>query len=413
MPAPEVDRKIRTDVWNRWSRAWYLAFYAVLLVTTVIAIADPNTSEQDRALAGLLAATLAGVSGIALLTRRGWEKRIPLKLLFVAAFIVLWFLLVDIHPAYFILLFVLYGQIYNLLPMRWAILSSLALTVVVTVRSLIDSSDSTISVVLQGSFWAIFGTFWAFWVYSIIGQSQKRRALIEELEQTRNQLATEERRAGILEERSRLAREIHDTLAQGFISIVTHLEAAEEELPTGSDSIQRHLDQARRTARDNLVEARNLVAALRPEILAGFSLPEALQRLTTRWSEEIGVRVKLNITGEHRPLSQETQVALLRATQEALANVRKHARASIVTVTLSYMEDLVALDVQDDGAGFDLDGAHAGSGFGLMSMRERIEDIGGKLLVESESGAGSTVVVEVPAGALDVALDTAPVEKSR
>jgi signal transduction histidine kinase len=150
-----------------------------------------------------------------------------------------------------------------------------------------------------------------------------------------------------------LARAIHDTLAQGFISIVTHLEAAEEELSPRTGSVRRHLDQALRAARENLVEARRLVAALRPEILEGLSLPEALRRLAAGWSEASGVPVEVNVTGDQTWLPQELRVALLRVAQEGLSNARKHARADRVTMTLSYLEDLALLDVQDDGLGFD------------------------------------------------------------
>ncbi|HEX5850669.1 MAG TPA: histidine kinase, partial [Rubrobacter sp.] len=143
---------------------------------------------------------------------------------------------------------------------------------------------------------------------SIIEQSRERRELIEELESTREQLAARQRRAGILEERGRLAREIHDTLAQGFISIVAHLEAAEGAL--GSDQARRHLEQARRTARDNLIEARHLVAALRPEILEGSSLSGALERLARRWSEETDIPATVSVTGGESTLTQESQVAL-------------------------------------------------------------------------------------------------------
>ena len=394
--AKQPDTTARTDAWVRWTWTWYAAFYVVLLVTTAIVMSDAEVAGGAKVRVVILAVALGATHMVTILTQGEWGRRIPLKLAYVAVAAALWFLLVGVHPAYFILLFVLYSQIYTLLPMRWAIPSSLALTAVVTIRSLVDTPGAVTSVLLQGLFWAVFGTFSAFWIYSIIGQSQKRRDLIQELEKTRNQLAAEERRAGTLEERSRLAREIHDTLAQGFISIVTHLEAAEEELPPDADSSQRHLDQARRTARDNLVEARNLVAALRPEILAGSSLPEALERLTARWSEASGVHAGLSTTGEYRPLSQEAQVALLRAAQEALANIRKHAGASSVTVTLSYMEDLVVLDVQDDGTGFDPNEMRDDECFGLRAMRERVEGIGGQLLIESEVGAGSTVVVEVP-----------------
>jgi signal transduction histidine kinase len=167
-------------------------------------------------------------------------------------------------------------------------------------------------------------------------------------------------------------------------------------LPPGPS--REHLDQARRTARENLVEARRLVAALRPEILEGTSLSGALGRLAERWSGETGVPATVSVTGDEHALAQETQVALLRAAQEALSNTRRHARAASVEITLSYMEDLVALDVQDDGEGFDPNGVAEGAdgGFGLRAMRERVEAIGGSLLVESEPGAGCTLVVELP-----------------
>jgi signal transduction histidine kinase len=145
------------------------------------------------------------------------------------------------------------------------------------------------------------------------------------------------------------------------------------------------------------------VAALRPEILEGSSLPEALNRFAARWSEESGVPVKVNVTGDQIRLPQELQVALLRVAQEALSNARKHARASQVTMTLSYLEDLAVLDVQDDGVGFDpiptssSDGPNGG--FGLRAMRERVEGLGGRLLVESTPGEGTTLAVHLPLGA--------------
>ena len=238
----------------------------------------------------------------------------------------------------------------------------------------------------------------ALYIGAIIDQSAERQHLIDELETTRKELAEEERRAGMLEERSRLAREIHDTLAQGFISIVTHLEAAEEELPPGTKPVEHHMDRAKSAARDNLVEARRLVAALRPEILESSSLPEALERVSARWMEETGIFAEVTTTGDYEHPPQELQVTLLRVAQEALSNVRKHAGARRVTLTLSYLEDLVVLDIQDDGAGFS-PGATAngsGGGFGLRAMRERAEQLGGRLFVESAPGEGTTLAVQVP-----------------
>ncbi len=214
-------------------------------------------------------------------------------------------------------------------------------------------------------------------------------------------LIEEARRSGMIGERKRLSREIHDTLIQGFASIVMNLEAAEGSLDRSPAPFPRHLDEARATAREGLSEARRIVWALRPEALEGAPLPEALSRLAERWWEAGGAKADVAVTGEAAPLPMEVEVTLLRAAQEALTNVRKHARARRTVLTLSYMGDRVTLDVMDDGVGFDPAGAPAtdgfGGGFGLRAMRERVEGVGGALLVESEPGAGTTLAVEVPA----------------
>jgi DNA-binding NarL/FixJ family response regulator len=157
-------------------------------------------------------------------------------------------------------------------------------------------------------------------------------------------LAAAEREAGVLEERQRLAREIHDTLAQGFTSIVMLLEAAEAEIGSDQAAAARHLDQARRTARESLGEARGVVWALQPEALERTSLPEAIGRIAHRLQEETGVMARSMVTGTPRQLPRQAETALLRAAQEGLANVRKHARAKEVVLTLSYVADRVILD---------------------------------------------------------------------
>jgi signal transduction histidine kinase len=186
-------------------------------------------------------------------------------------------------------------------------------------------------------------------------------------------LLEQERQAGVLRERQRLAHEIHDTLAQGFSSIVMKLEVAEEILPTDPAVVQGYLDQARHTARDSLAEARSLMWALRPESLERASLPEALARLAERWSQECGAAVSAAVNGTPRSLAPEIEVALFRITQEALANCRKYAKASKVSLTLSYLKDLVALDIQDDGVGFDPARPHATTGTSDHSGGVRVE----------------------------------------
>ena len=209
------------------------------------------------------------------------------------------------------------------------------------------------------------------------------------------QLVTQAREAGILEERARMAREIHDTLAQGLTGIVSQLQAAEQAAADPS-RWRRHFAAATSLARESLTEARRSVDALRPEPLETARLGEALADVAERWSSLHGVAVQVTTTGTAWPMHPEAEFTLLRATQEALANVAKHARASRVGVTLSYMEDEVALDVRDDGSGFD-PGKVTDGGFGLVAMRQRVESLSGSLRIESEPGAGTAVSACLPA----------------
>jgi signal transduction histidine kinase len=244
---------------------------------------------------------------------------------------------------------------------------------------------------------------------TIVRQSRERQRLIEQLQATRAELAAAERQAGTLAERQRLARDLHDTLTQGFASIVLLLEAAEESLALGRP-VERHIEQALRSARDNLAESRRVLWALRPRPLAEQPLPQALGALTGRLAEETGLHAETRATGTTRPLPGQVEEALLRVAQEALANVRKHAAASRVTVTLSYLDDAVTLDVHDDGVGFEQAAAAAGGGLGLRAMGERVEGLGGRLVVESAPGEGTTIAAEVPARAGDTWAEPAGTE---
>ncbi|QYC45555.1 Signal transduction histidine-protein kinase/phosphatase DegS [Nonomuraea coxensis DSM 45129] len=227
---------------------------------------------------------------------------------------------------------------------------------------------------------------------SVARQSAERKELIDQLQAAQEARAAAERQAGVAAERQRLARDIHDSLTQGFASVVMLLEAAQERSPD-----DRHLAQALCTARENLVESRRVVRALRPGELDDGGLPEALRRLSGRLSDETGIDAHAVITGPLRPLDAQVQAELLRVAQEAVANARRHAGAGRVTLTLSYMEDLVVLDVHDDGDGFDP--GRAAAGHGLLIMSERMAQLGGTLLVESAAGEGTTVVASLPVAA--------------
>ena len=216
-------------------------------------------------------------------------------------------------------------------------------------------------------------------------------------------LVTQAQETAVLRERQRLAREIHDTLAQGFTSIVMHLEAAEQAIAQETALAARHIAQAKSTARDNLGQARRVVEDLRPEVLESTPLFQAIERVVKRWQRHSGISAKFQMTGEVQPLHPEVEVTLLRAAQEALANVRKHAQASNVQVTLSYLGDVVILDVQDDGHGFVTDNGPVATavsgGFGLVAMQERVDELSGELVIESDPAEGTTLMVSIPLGA--------------
>ncbi|MEV7550955.1 sensor histidine kinase [Amycolatopsis sp. NPDC089917] len=210
------------------------------------------------------------------------------------------------------------------------------------------------------------------------------------------QLLVQAREAGVLDERQRIARDIHDTLAQGLAGILTQLQAAEQTLGE-----HRHLANAMDLARESLTEARRTVHAVQPEALAEGRLQDAIGDVTRRWAEVNHVDAVLTTTGDPRPMHADVEVTLLRTAQEALANVAKHAKASRVGLTLSYMEDLVTLDVRDDGVGFEPDTRHtngsAHGGFGLTGMRQRVRRLAGTLEIESEPGGGTAISAAVPA----------------
>ncbi|MFI1991626.1 sensor histidine kinase [Actinoplanes sp. NPDC020271] len=209
------------------------------------------------------------------------------------------------------------------------------------------------------------------------------------------ELVEQARLAGVQDERSRMAREIHDTIAQGLTGIVTQLQAAGHAAADPA-AWRRHHEAATALARESLTEARRSVNELRPEPLDGGRLADAVTDVAARWSARQGIPAQVTVTGDRRVMRPAAEVALLRTAQEALANVAKHAPdAGRVGLTLSYMDAQVALDVRDDGPGFD-PAAHT-AGFGLVAMRQRIEALSGTLQIESESGGGTGISACLPA----------------
>lgn len=339
----------------------------------------------------------------------------------------------------------------HLLPTRWA-LAAVATTTAAAVAGFgWHTHELTVGTVIGPVLGAAVAVAVVLGYQALFRESEERRRLIEELTATRSELASVEHTAGVMAERERLAREIHDTLAQGLSSIQLLLRAAERAIPGRPETALGHVQHARRTAVDNLAEARRFVRALAPPALEAESLPAALERLCATTAGSSGLAVHFHVSGRPADLPTPHEVALLRIAQSALANTVQHAEAHRIELTLSYMDTEVALDVVDDGRGFVPDGptraaggppagtgrgggptkatgsgpaaGHGpatesrqaggsgpaegsgptgspgptgGSGFGLSAMRARARALHGTLVIESAPGEGTALAVTLP-----------------
>jgi signal transduction histidine kinase len=209
-------------------------------------------------------------------------------------------------------------------------------------------------------------------------------------------LIEQQREAAILKERTRMARDIHDTLAQGFTGVIVQMEAAEEALlEDDSEHAIGHVHRARQLARESLREARRSVHALRPQALEKAAFADALEAIIKNTAAGTALRTEFRITGQPRELAPLVEENLLHIGQEALTNSLKHAHATKFQAQLSFNPDAVYLELQDNGDGFNVGYANGG-GFGLIGMKERAEQIGATVDVSSKPGAGTSIVAVSP-----------------
>lgn len=209
-------------------------------------------------------------------------------------------------------------------------------------------------------------------------------------------LAEQGQQTAVLEERNRMAREMHDTLTQSLAGIILRLEVAEEDMSANPESVGPHLSRAKEMAREALAEARRTVWALRPGALESGDLPDALRKLCNRFSGQTGACVEFTLEGKPLPLSPDAENQLFRISQEAATNATKHAGSDKIQIRLKYEPDKVRLVVEDNGKGFSAKETGNRKGFGLISMRERAKQIGAAFKVQSSPGAGTQVIAELP-----------------
>lgn len=204
------------------------------------------------------------------------------------------------------------------------------------------------------------------------------------------------------EERRRVARELHDETTQSILALVMRLEAAAA-IPDGEvGRIKQMLSDARNLAVGTLDSVHKVIFDLRPSVLDDLGLLSAIRWYAQNRLEKMGIKTRVEVTGEERSLLPQVEIALFRVVQEAITNIVRHAQAQNVLVHLEFHEAAITIEVEDDGQGFDMktlaEPAGESQGVGLLGMRERIELLGGKLLIESQPGSGTRITVDVPLG---------------
>lgn len=361
----------------------------------------------------LLGVTIPLVAGYAagpMLARRfgagpsGWVPSGKVGVLWLLALTGCWIASVIVAPDHVWLAFSLWLLAGQVLSFGWAIAYAAAALVVVVFHPWSETGHLTTAGVLGPLLGAVFAVVVSRGQMALVSEVLERQKLVQSLvraqqeaDSLHTELADAQRRAGALTERARLARDIHDTLAQGFSSIVLLSRV-------GGDDPERLRDTLKRiqlTAGDHLVEARRVVAALTPADLAESGLVAALTRVLDRFADETGLHTELHLDGEPVGLPTTIEVALLRTAQGALANVRGHAQATRADLSLTILADSIRLDIVDDGIGFDPAAVSRGGdpdhgGYGLPSTRARLGELGGGLEIESAPGQGTAISAWIP-----------------
>ncbi|MFF2621794.1 sensor histidine kinase [Oerskovia jenensis] len=399
--------------WDRVVVWWDVGFYVVVLLSAVSLLLAGVEPDRLALALGAIGVIMVAYTFLGRRAARNRDQRLAIAYLLIL--IVATDVAVVQNPLGTFLLFVAFTQIWMLSEYRWVSLTLSALLAVGTTFALAApygfSPAVLAEVAPQIGVGLVFSILLGTWVGQTMLQTVRHAQLVDDLNAAQAELGTVHHAAGVAAERERMAREIHDTLAQGFTSVVMLAQAASADLDRDDvGAAQDRLALVEATARDNLAEARSLVTAFSPLPLQGATLVEAIERLAARFEDESGVAVTLRLSAVPG-LSSAEDVVLLRAVQEALANVRRHADASAVVIFLGPAgspapagdarassdgaadDATVVLEVTDDGRGL---GPGIVEGFGLRGMRERVAAGGGAVTMDSPPGGGTTVRVELP-----------------
>jgi signal transduction histidine kinase len=372
----------------------HILFIGLLGFVLVMAIVAPTASSPAVLLVGMLMG-VSWLAGTAIHTIRSSKARRSARLAWIALLLLQWATLVWLSPHAAYLVFPLCFLILEAMPGALGV-AVVAVATIAVVLALGLHTGWSIGGVIGPVVAAIIAVGLGAGYRALAAEARAHERLYLELEATQSHLAATQRSAGASAERERLAREIHDTVAQSLSSITLLLHAAERADPSGPGV--EHLRLARRSAGDALAEARRLIRDLSPAPLEVASLTGALRELGDRSATAGGIAVAI-LVADDLDLPMEHQAALLRIAQGTLANTVTHADARSATVEVVMDAASVRMTVSDDGRGFaprttSSNAAHGS--FGLRSVRERIEQLDGALRIDSAPGAGTTITVELP-----------------
>lgn len=375
----------------RLPRVWLAISFASLAVGFALTF-DPSFADLRSTVVTLVPFLLLPTIAVAF-TRVPADRRSISLTIAAAATVAAWTVLVLDDERWVSLTFALYGLAFTLRGIASLVGASIITGVWIFAWVLDDAPAWRLTLPIAALIVGI--VIWSGFVRADEENTELAR-VVDELRATRAELAVSEREKGVLEERTRVAGEIHDTLAQGFTSIVMLSRSLKR-----SGIVETGLDDIESVAADSLQSARRLVAAMGPPELDSVSLPDAMERhIIATWGD--ATVTHFEVVGEPRPLGSAGEVTLMRTLQEALLNVRTHAGASQIHVTLSYLDTCAVLDVVDDGAGFEpghtANRGDLTGGQGLRAIKHRVEALGGSFDIESTDGSGTAVSAQVPTG---------------
>lgn len=372
------------------SRWWHVAVIATTVALSALVVLSADVPWQAAVALGALAAFLVVWFAIGMRADRTLARSIA----FAAVIVVVAGIGTAAVPSFASFQSIAYPLLWTRArSTRSALIANVALAIAVGVGFFFSTGADVAALVQAGAiqgFSLAFSVAFGFWITQIQDRSIERQRLLDKLHATQDQLAAVSRDAGVMSERERLAREIHDTITQDLTGLVLLTQRARRELADGDVvAVDEQLGMLEDSARTALAETRSLVAATAPVGLATGGIGDALERLGARFERETGLDVTVSATGLPA-LDRDTEVVLLRCSQEALANVRKHASAGAASIVVTAEDGLVTLTVTDNGSGFDP--AAGTEGFGLAGMRGRLALVGGALGVDS-GASGTTLTI--------------------